>query len=222
MSTTSTIRFRDLRWTLAPLIASWALALVLYPRLPDRVPTHWNAAGRPDGWGPPLLPTFLFPAVMLGLVALFAVLPAIDPRAPDSRTLRRAYLGIVLAVLSFLLLLQAALTAQMLGAPVDVGRVLPVGIGLLFAGIGLALPRLGPNWFAGIRTPWTMEDDRVWEATHRVGGKLFFVTGVVVAAVAAITAPPWSTLAMVAGILVAGLGSVVYSYVAWRRLHRAA
>jgi len=222
MSTRSTIRFRDLRWTLAPLIASWAFALGLYPRLPDRVPTHWNAAGRPDAWGPPLLPTFLFPAVMLGLVALFAVLPAIDPRAPDARTLRRAYLGIVLAVLCFLLLLQAVLAAQTLGAPVDVGRVLPVGIGLLFAGIGLALPRLGPNWFAGIRTPWTMEDDRVWEATHRVGGKLFFVTGVVVAAVAAIIAPPWSTFAMVAGILVAGVGSVVYSYVAWRRLHRTA
>jgi uncharacterized membrane protein len=221
MGSHASIRLRDFRLGFALLAASWALALWLLSRLPARVPVHWNAAGEADRWGAPLVPVLLVPGVMLAMLGLFAALPRFDPRGAGYGAFRGAYLVLVQGILAFLLLVQGLAGAQMLGLPVNLGRVVPAAVGLLFAGLGLVLPRLGPNWFAGIRTPWTLEDDRVWVATHRVGGRLFVIVGVVVAAVAAMAPAGWGMAALVAGAVGAALGSVVYSYVAWRRLRPA-
>jgi uncharacterized membrane protein len=82
--------------------------------------------------------------------------------------------------------------------------------------IGNLLPRARPNWFIGIRTPWTLSSDRVWEKTHRVGGRAFVAGGLAIL-IAALVAPQWAHYVLVAVVVVCSLGAVLYSYIAWRR-----
>ena len=81
--------------------------------------------------------------------------------------------------------------------------------------IGNQLPRARPNWWFGIRTPWTLSNDRVWERTHRVGGYLMAAAGaaIIIGALVTKLAGPL----IIVSIAVAGLGSVLYSYVAWKQ-----
>ena len=216
------IRLRDFRWALLLVAASWLFAGWLYLRLPASVPVHWNLQGQADRYGSRVEATLIVPAIATLMVPLCTFLPRLDPRRANYPHFRSAYVWLATGIVGFMVGVQAIIAAQLLGARVDLGRLIPAGIGMLFAGIGLVLPHLHPNWFAGIRTPWTLEDDRVWEQTHRFASKLFVVAGVVVALAALVLrSDGWMVGVMGAGIAAAALGSVVYSYVAYRRLHPA-
>lgn len=219
MNAGTTIRLRDFRWAGLLLAASWLLGFWLLSRLPDRVPVHWNVEGQPDRYGSPFEGALLVPVMATAILLLLAYLPRLDPRRANYETFRGAYVALATGIVVFMVAIQVLLGAQYLGARVDLGRLIPAAVGIGFMGIGLVLPRLRPNWFAGIRTPWTLEDDRVWEVTHRFAGRLFVVAGVV-ATVAGLLVPTRMLVwVLMVPILAAALGSVVYSYVAWRRLH---
>jgi len=205
------------RW-LGPAVvaAMWAFAAAVYTRLPERIPSHWNLQGEVDGWMHKPWGAVALPLVAAFTLATLWVLPRIDPRranvehSADDRRL------IVNLLILFFAVLQAATFGQALGWPVQVDRVIPVAIGLLFVAIGNYLPRIRSNWFLGIRTPWTMSSDRVWRATHRVGGRAFVAAGLVMALSALLpaSARAWATGAAIA---VAVALPLAYSYVAWRR-----
>lgn len=95
--------------------------------------------------------------------------------------------------------------------------VLPVLLGALFVFIGRLLPRMQPNWFMGIRTPWTLSSERVWQKTHQVGATSFSIAGVAVMLVGVLAPNAMATKFMVAAILVGAFWPVVYSYLEWRR-----
>ena len=95
-------------------------------------------------------------------------------------------------------------------------RVMPFAMGVFFVVLGNVLPRTRPNWLLGIRTPWTLSSDRVWERTHRVGGYLMLGAGLV-AILAGLLVPDRAMFVMMGGITVAALGSIVYSYAVWRK-----
>ena len=87
--------------------------------------------------------------------------------------------------------------------------------------IGNVLPRVRPNWMVGVRTPWTLSSDRVWERTHRVGGYLMLALGLALLLSAAF-APPVATFALIlGGALVVSLGTIIYSYIVWRQEKKA-
>ena len=110
--------------------------------------------------------------------------------------------------------------AVTLGADIPVVRVIPFGVGALFAIIGNVMPRTRSNWSFGIRTPWTLSSDRVWERTHRVGGWLMFAGGLIVMA-GAIAAPTHLIAPItICSILGATAGAFIYSYAAWRQEQR--
>jgi len=102
---------------------------------------------------------------------------------------------------------------------VQVDRLLPIGVGLLFAFLGNYLTRIEPNWFIGIRTPWTLSSDAVWRKTHRTGGWLFVIGGIVIAAGAFAPRGAFVPLFVATVIAVAGV-PVVQSYVLWKRERR--
>jgi uncharacterized membrane protein len=95
-------------------------------------------------------------------------------------------------------------------------RVLPVGIGVLFIVIGNLLPRARPNWFVGIRTPWTLSSDRVWEKTHRFGGQVF-VGGGILMLLSGLVLAQWAHVAVFIIIALCAASVLVYSYVEWKR-----
>jgi uncharacterized membrane protein len=205
------------KWMPLLIIAAALVAsAVVYPSLPERIPTHWNLAGEVDGWSPRSWGAWMMPAVIAFVWALTRWLPAIDPRRRNYEKFSGAFEEIMLSVMVFMLVLHGIMLAAALGYPVAIERVVPVGVGLLFIVIGNLLPRARSNWFVGIRTPWTLSSDRVWEKTHRVGGRLFVVGGILIA-LSAFVGASWSRWAPMVAVGICSLVAVIYSYLEWRK-----
>jgi uncharacterized membrane protein len=208
-------------WYSAFVIAVAAAAsAVAYPRLPDRVPVHWGISGEPDRLGTRLEGVWLLPAVMLGLWLLMRAFPKLDPRGESYAKMRSTYDFVINATLTVMLALHAVVIAAGLGFVVPMRRFVPLVGGAFFIALGNVLPRTRPNWILGVRTPWTLSNDRVWTRTHRVAGYLMTGAGVVVVVTAAIPGLA-SAVAAIAALTVAAFGSVIYSYLAWRQETRS-
>jgi uncharacterized membrane protein len=167
-----------LNWLQGALILGPAIALLaLYNDLPERVPMHWNLHGQIDGWASkPFI--FFMPLVSLFTVGLLHFLPRIDPKlrgAPESQGRMPNTLAILrLALAAFFAAILFMQLAAALGHPVPASRIVPASVLLLLVVFGNYLSNLRPNYFAGIRTPWTLESPATWRATHRLGGRLLF------------------------------------------------
>jgi uncharacterized membrane protein len=111
--------------------------------------------------------------------------------------------------------------AVSLGYEVDVTRWMLAGVGVMFVVLGNYMPRIRSNWWMGIRTPWTLENEEVWRRTHRFGGRTFVAGGVVTIA-ASLLLGGRSAWVSLAAMVIAGLSPVVYSYVVWRGVRRNA
>src|SRR5688572_15403652 len=167
------------KWIPLLIVAAAFLASALvYPRLPERIPTHWDLSGRPDEWSNRIWGAWSVPLFLLGMWALVQILPRIDPRGSNYAKFGGAFEAIIGSVMLFMLALHIVVLRASLGYPVPMQRVMPIGIGILLVVIGNLLPRARPNWFVGIRTPWTLSSDRVWEKTHRFGGRMFVAGGI--------------------------------------------
>jgi uncharacterized membrane protein len=202
----------------AAFVALAGVASVLAaPDLPERVVTHWNAAGDPDGTMPRTLALAFLPALSAALVALFAVLPRVDPLGENVAAFRATYDWFVVLLAGFLLFVHAGVLAFNLGYEFDFLLLVLAGVAGLFYAVGLLLERAEPNWFVGIRTPWTLSDETVWNRTHALGARLFKLTAVV------------SLVGLAFGeyavyfVLVPAVGTAVvtaaYSYLLYKRLH---
>lgn len=196
----------------------WGASLAALPFAPARVPTHWNIQGRPDDFMAPLPGLFLLPMVMLVFVVLAQVAPRVDPRAQSYAGWGNTYRYIQTGILAFLLLLHLVNVSAALGQDTNMNAVVTTLVGLLLIGIGNVLGKIRPNWFMGIRTPWTLSSPDVWTATHRFGGRLMVAIGVALV-LAGLLLPPVMQATMV-GVGAVGLAvlTMAYSYLAWRRL----
>ena len=145
---------------------------------PARVPIHWNFRGQIDGWATKTPGIFIIPLTALGITALLRVLPRFDPRlrrALGDESLMPAVLPIIR--LALLLLLDTIFFVQIaasLGRTIPGGRIIVSAVLLFFMVLGNYLGNVRPNYFVGIRTPWTLENPETWQATHRLGGRLMF------------------------------------------------
>jgi uncharacterized membrane protein len=198
------------------LAAAWIAPALVYGRLPDPMPTHWNAAGVVDRWSPKAWGAFMLPGIATFAVLAAIAAPWLSPRGYEMNRFGRVYPTIVagVAALNFwvtLLTLRAAL-----GADVDVRQHVLVAIGLLVMLIGNGLGKITRNFFFGIRTPWTLANADVWERTHRFSGPVFVLGGLALVAcgamdVAHVAAP----VAVVIAIVVLPFA---HSFLTWRRL----
>lgn len=167
-----------LNWLEATLLVAPLLALVMWwNELPARVPIHWNLHGQIDGWASkPFM--LLMPLASLVIVGLLHILPRFDPklrRTTGGQGRMQNVLGILrLALAAFFLAIFWMQIAAALGHPVAAARIVPAATLLLLAVFGNYLSNLRPNYFAGLRTPWTLESPATWRATHRLGGRLMF------------------------------------------------
>jgi uncharacterized membrane protein len=168
-----------LNWVEAALLVAPLLALAtLWSELPARVPIHWNLHGQIDGWAPKPFGMLVIPLTSFGIIALLHGLPRLDPklrRSVGAHGRMQSVLGILrLALAAFFGALFCMQVAAALGHTVAAGRIVPAATLLLLAIMGNYLANLRPNYFAGIRTPWTLESPATWRATHRLGGRLMF------------------------------------------------
>jgi uncharacterized membrane protein len=156
------------------------------------------------------------PGLLVLMWAMLRWLPSIDPRGENYARFAGAFEGIIVLVMLFIFGAHMTILAASLGQPVSVDRLAPIGIGLLLMGVGNLLPRARPNWFVGIRTPWTLSNDRVWERTHRVGG-YFLVAGGALIVIAGIAVPALAFGTMITVCAASAVFLLIYSYVAYRQ-----
>src|SRR6266576_1541758 len=200
------------------VIAAFAAGVSVWacPPLPPAMATHWNLNGTPDRFSSRLMAVSIVPALLVFMTVLFNVLPKVDPRRENYAKFLSSYWLIANAVILFLLLSHALIIASGLGYGVRIDRLMPLGVGLLFVFLGNYLTRVEPNWFIGIRTPWTLSSDAVWRKVHRTAGWLFVIAGLVIAAGAFAPRSAFVPLFVAAIVVAAGI-PVVQSYVLWRR-----
>lgn len=196
--------------------AAFAASLIQYSQLPERMPTHWGPNGEMNGQSSRAWGAFVMPVVLLLMALLMKWLPRIDPRRANYPKFAGTFEGIFIAIMLLILGMHIAILAAARGFPVHFERIVPIGIGVLFIVLGNLLPRARPNWFVGVRTPWTLSSDRVWEKTHRLAGYVFVAAGFlsVLVGLSGVRVAPF-LMGPVIGVAAAGL--VVYSYVEWRR-----
>lgn len=191
-------------------------SLIQFSHLPARMPTHWGVNGEVNGWSSRLWGAFTLPLILLLLALMMKWLPNIDPRRANYPKFAGTFDAIFISVMLLLLVMHVALLAAARGYPVRFERWVPVAIGLFLVVLGNLLPRARPNWFIGVRTPWTLSSDRVWEKTHRLAGYVFVAAGIIVAIIG-LTGVRFAPALIGPVIGAAALSLVVYSYVEWRR-----
>jgi uncharacterized membrane protein len=203
------------------ILAVLAGTLVAYPSLPNVVPIHWDAHGQVNGWGPKWSLFLYGPGGMLLMVLMFAALPWLSPRKFEVDSFRATYLYIMIVIVAMMaycqgLILLAAL-GSLSGVVFDITRAIVGGVCLLIALLGNVLGKVRRNFFVGIRTPWTIANERVWNVTHRFAAKTFFAGGLLGLVAVVLRAPFWVPIA---AILIATLVPAAYSLVFYKQLER--
>lgn len=200
-------------WVL--LVGMFVMAAVAWPRVPERIPVHWGIDGTADRYGGRVEGILLLPLVAVGLYLLLRVLPRLDPRRANYALFGGIYDLIRFATLVFLAILYAVSLLIAAGYGLDMTRIVSLLVGGLFIVIGSVLGKLRPTWFAGIRTPWTLSSARSWSKTHRLGGWVFLVAGLLMA-LSGLLRQPVLLLIVIGALCVALIGLVFYSYLIWR------
>ena len=201
----------------AVILATLAGTLMAYPSLPNVVPIHWDAHGQVNGWGPKWSLLLFGPAVMAFVVLVTAALPWLSPKKFEVDSFRDTYLYIMIVIVATLAYIQILILLSSLGMALDVGRAIEGGVCLLITLLGNVLGKVRRNFYVGIRTPWTLASDAVWNRTHRLGAKTFFACGLLGLIAVLLRAPFW-----VPGIaiFVAAFVPVIYSLIFYKQLER--
>ena len=200
------------------MIAAATLAgLLLWNRLPDQMASHWNINDQVDGYMPKFWGVFMLPLITLGMFVLFLVVPSMDPLKANIAQFREAFNLFIVLIVGFMLYIYGLDLAWNLGYTGFrmSGAMLPA-IGLLFIFIGFMLRQAKRNFFIGIRTPWTLSSDTVWDETHRIGAVLFMISGAL-AFIGGFFGGTTAFWMMFAPLIGSTIFLLVYSYVLYQR-----
>ena len=194
----------------------FVLAAVFWGSAPDLIPVHWGLSGEPDRYGGKFEGLLGIPLLALGLYLFMLVLPRLDPRRDNYARFRGAYVAMRTAVILTLALIYGFVLLWIRGVEMDVSLVVALVVGGLFVVIGNLLGKIRPNWFFGIRTPWTLSSKRSWVKTHRMAGWTFVFLGIAVAVSGFVGS---GTVVMVTALSL-GAATILlvsaYSYLVWR------
>lgn len=188
----------------------------LWSRLPDPMASHWNEADQVDGYMGKFWGAFMVPAMMIGLTLLFLAIPAIDPLKKNIAGFRGWFNIIIVLFNLFMAFVHGLTLAWNLGyTGFRFGSAMLPAVGLLFVALGFMMRSAKRNYFIGIRTPWTLANDVVWEKTHKLGSKLFIAAGILT--ILTMFFPQFALYILMGSILGAALIAIVYSYLAFRQ-----
>lgn len=199
-----------LMWALALLPA--VLAALCWSRLPQQVPIRWNLDGSVSYGGRMWL--WLLAAIPVVFALLFQFMPRLDPKRKNYEKFQGLYdfLGPVFSLV-FLVLMAITLTESLRPGTVQVGRVVCALVSALLIVLGSLMGKLKPSWFIGFRTPWALSDPDVWNKTQRMGGWMFFLTGLITLILALLT--PEKVFFTVFFVLLLG-GLVLTTFMSWK------
>ena len=200
------------------IAAMSALTLWAWPMIPEgaQLPVHWNLEGVADQMGSKEEALLTLPILTVALTLMFLVLPFFDPRRSNLQKSVKLWNATAIGTALLIATLHTFLVLSALGHDLRVTDFVVPGIAGLFVLLGNYLGKSHPNWFAGVRTPWTLSSDYAWEKTHRWAGRLFVLTGFGTLAAWLTTDERTTILVMIVAITITALASVALSYFFWR------
>lgn len=208
-----------LKTEIVPVIivaVSLILSVIFFLNFPERVPTHWNFAGEVDNYSSRATAAFGIPALLVLMHFMFLFLPAIDPKQERYVQFARVYHIFRAVIMAMLLLIYIAVGLSGLGYQVPIIVITPVLVGILFIILGNYFGKLKMNWFVGIKNPWTLSSETVWNKTHRMGGKIFMLAGLVLMLEPLMPAV-WRLPVFIFFILLIVFATFIYSYLLYRQ-----
>ncbi|WP_428328956.1 SdpI family protein [Mucilaginibacter sp.] len=193
--------------------------LYVYASLPAIVPMHYGADGTPNAFGPKS-ELFIVQSILTGtsflLYLLMKFLPSIDPKKQvknGEKTFQKLGLGLII----FLAALSICITFATINKSFKIDKLILPLIGFLFVFLGNLMYNIKPNYFAGVRTPWTLEDEGNWRATHRLAGKVWVTGGIIITVAMLLLPSPAATFVFLPCILVMSFIPIVYSYIYFKK-----
>jgi len=208
--------FKKEWWPLLLITLTIIFSIISYPMLPDRVISHWNFQGQADGWSSKSFHSIFFPALIIAMYLLFLVLPLLDPKRERYQEFAKTYNIFKALFITLFFVIFVVATLANLNVPVNIGVITGTSIGIMFMIMGNYLGKIKSNWFMGIRNPWTLSSENVWNKTHRLGGRIFMIWGL------SLIILPWlptsyGLIIFVIGLLAIVIGTNLYSYIIFTR-----
>lgn len=198
-------------------VLSFAGFIALYGKLPEQLPSHWNFNGEIDDYmSKQAFIAFMF--MPIGLYLMMELLPKIDPKKKAYDQHYKAYGYFELFMVLFVTGMQWLSIGAALGMNISVSKVVLYGLGLMLLLLGNFMPQIRPNYFFGIKTPWTLADEQVWKKTHRLGGYIYSFAGLTII-LANFALPSFFSAYGVFGLIMATFLPVGYSYWLFKKLH---
>ncbi|MBI5629329.1 MAG: SdpI family protein [Elusimicrobia bacterium] len=206
-----------LAWGAGLILIAFAAALITYPQLPSEMPTHWNIHGEVDGYMAKHFVVFLMPAIMLAMLGLTKILPWLSPKCFEVDNFRETYEFLMILTIGLLGYIHAITLWAGLSDSTDVSRALVAGIFLFFGLLGNVLGKVRRNFWIGVRVPWTLASERVWNNTHRFAARLYCTSGIT-GCIAVLAGLPFVPAFVM--LIAAALIPVVYSLVEYKSLEK--
>jgi len=197
------------------VLLSFMVSLYFYPLMPEKMAIHWNVQGQVDGYASKFVGLFILPFLFTGIVLLFITIPKIDPLKENIEKFRKYYDGFIILFSAFMVFIHLYIISWNMGIRTSPNMVLPIGLGLLFFYCGILCENAKRNWFIGIRTPWTLSSEKVWEKTHKVGGRLFKACGVI--SIVGLLFPSHVAYFILIPVMFAAAFLIVFSYFAYQK-----
>jgi len=206
-------------WVLITIIlASYAIGIIIYPLMPELMASHWNASGEVDSYMPKFWGVFLMPIISTVMVILFHYIPSIDPLKENIKKFRKYFDKFIIMITLFLAYIYALTLAWSMGLRFDMSIQIIPGLAILFYYTGILIGHAKQNYFIGIRTPWTLANETVWNKTHKKGARLFKTISIMI--LIGLLAPDYAFAIMMTLILSATLYLVIYSYVEYTKIKK--
>ena len=202
--------------SLALIGVSLALSAWLYTSLPDVIPTHWNINGEADGFGPKGVAAWLLPVITLALLGFMCLIPWLSPQGFQVDVHGRAFSVLLVALTSLMVFIHLLSLAAALRPGLEVGRAMVAGVMFFLGALGTTFSGIKRNFYIGIRVPWTIASERVWDDTHALAARIWVVGGFLGAVLAALG----QTLPALILVVPMALVPIVYSFVRSKQLER--
>ncbi|MBT4136020.1 SdpI family protein [archaeon] len=203
---------------LSLIILSFIAGIYYYQILPEEIASHWNSKGEVDGFMNKTLGIFLIPILTLIFFLIFILVPQIDPLRKNIAKFRNHYNTFILVFMIFMFYVYLLTLSWNLGYRFNMSLMILPALTLFFIYIGFLLEKTKRNWFIGIRTPWTLSSDIVWDKTHKLGGLLFKISGAIILFGAFFQ--KYLTWFIVIPIIISTIFLLIYSYVIYERLKK--
>jgi len=204
--------------SLGIILLALFFSIYFYPSLPEKMAVHWNLKGEVDRYLSKQFALLLIPAISLAMLLLFILIPKIDPLRQNIEEFRKYYDGFLILITAFLIYVHFLVLGWNLKLRFSMLQALSPAFAILLYYLGTLTENAKQNWFVGIRTPWTLSSEKVWQKTHKIGGKLFRICGVI--ALIGFFFPDLAFLFIFVPLLSVCICMIAYSYFEYRKVER--